>query len=217
MITHTDDPRLLWYVAAWVIFCLAAIGVLIRDRASLRCEWFHYGGFLAMGWKVAVFIPAFLFVTFAGRFTHDETWDVISGGGMAILTYLTAPWCLGVFYQVLAGLRPRRYWVVALSLLFFSSSWFYDGYILLRDGSYTTRWWSNLMLSPWLYLAAGCLWNLELTERGGVRLGFLREDWPCRPAHTRLLALVWVSIPLILVAVFILTAFVRWKIRLPGF
>lgn len=32
-----------------------------------------------------------LFVTFAGRYTNDETWGPVTGSGMAILTFQTAP------------------------------------------------------------------------------------------------------------------------------
>ena len=210
VITHTDDPGLLWYVAGWVAFCLLAVGILVDDRVQVRGELQRYWRFLTMPWKLAIFAPAFTFVTFAGRFTDDETWDGITGGGMSLLTFLTAPWCLGIVYQVLAGRRQPRYLVVAAGLLLFSSSWFYDGYLLLRDGSYTTRWWSNLMLSPIIYVAAGFLWNLEARGRFGVRLGFVRADWPARPADTRFLPLILVSIPLILIAGFVLIAFVQW-------
>ena len=130
---------------------------------------------------------------------------------MSVLTFLTAPWCLGMVYQVLTGRRPLRYLVVAAGLMLFSSSWFYDGYLLLRDGSYTTRWWSNLMLSPIIYVAAGFLWNLEARGRFGVRLGFVRGDWPTRPSDGRFLPIIWISIPLILIAAFVLIAFVQWR------
>lgn len=212
MITHTDDPRLLWYVAGWIGFCLVGVGILVNDRERAWDELQRYWAYLTMPWKLAIFLPAFLFVTFAGRFTDDETWDVITGGGMSALTFFTAPWCLGMVYQVLAGRRPLRYLVVAAGLMLFSSSWFYDGYLLLRDGSYTTRWWSNLMLSPIIYVAAGFLWNLEARGRFGARLGFVRGDWPTRPSDGRLLPIIWISIPLILIAAFVLIAFVQWRI-----
>jgi len=216
VITHTDDPRLRWYVAGWIVFCLVAVGILVRDRVQVRGELLRYWVFLTMPWKLAIFLPAFIFVTFAGRFTDDETWDVITGGGMAVLTFLTAPWCLGMVYQVQAGWSPPRYLLVAAGLLLFSSSWYYDGYLLLRDGSYTTRWWSNLMLSPIIYVAAGLLWNLEARGRFGVRLGFVRGDWPDRPSDRRFLPVVLASIPLILIAAFVLVAFVQWEFPSSG-
>lgn len=210
MISHTDDPRLMWYLLGWVAFCLGALAILVRDRARVCGELPRYGQFLVMSWKLVVFVPALLFVTFAGRFTDDETWDVVSGGGMSLLTFLTAPACIGWIYQVFVGRRPLRYLWVAAGVLLFSSSWFYDGYLLLRDGHYTTRWWSNLMLSPVLYGTAGLLWNLEAGGPRGVRLGFQRPDWPSRPADTRVFPIFFAAIPLVLMAVFILVAFVRW-------
>ncbi|MEW6157213.1 MAG: hypothetical protein AB1813_07245 [Verrucomicrobiota bacterium] len=185
---------------------------MVRDGPQVGLELRRYCRYLTMRWKLAIFVPAFLFVTVAGRFTDDETWDVISGGGMSLLTYFSAPWCLGMVYQVIVGRRPRHYLFVASALLLFSSSWFYDGYLLLRDGCYTTRWWSNLMLSPIIYLAAGFLWNLEAHGRFGVRLGFVRADWPSRPMDGRFLPILFFSIPLILIAGFVLVAFVQWRL-----
>src|SRR6202451_3763557 len=127
-----------------------------------------------------MFAPAFLFVSFAGRFTNDETWDFGTGSGMAILTFLTAPWSIGLIYQAVTGRRPLRYLIVAIALTFFSSSWFYDAYVLWRAGVYTPRWEGNLMLSPLIYAAAGLLWNLEAKDTWGVddrwdfRLSFVR-------------------------------------------
>ena len=212
MITHTNSPLLRCYVAAWLGFCAFAVGIVAQDRARVGPEIRAYWSYLLIPWKLAIFVPAFLFVTFAGRFTDDETWDMVTGGGMSVLAFLTAPWCVGLGFQALTGRRPLRYLVVAVALMLFSSSWFYDGYFLLRDGCYTTRWWSNLLLSPIIYLSAGLLWNLEARGRFRVGFGFTRHDWPGRPADRRVLPILVATIPLILVAGFILIAFVRWRI-----
>ncbi|HLY54216.1 MAG TPA: hypothetical protein VKS60_01585, partial [Stellaceae bacterium] len=153
----TLSPFFARYVASWVSFCLVAGFILFLDRRRLWPEWRAYSAFLLVPWKLALFVPASLFVTFAGRYTNDETWDVVTGSGMSILTFLTAPWSVGLIYQVLTGRRPVRYLIVAGALLLFSSSWFYDGYLLWRDGVYTPRWWGNLILSPVIYSAAGLL------------------------------------------------------------
>jgi hypothetical protein len=199
------------YVACWVTFCLLAAAILVLDRDRLRLEWRRYLSFLCMPWKVALFVPALLFVTFAGRYTDDETWDVVTGSGMSVLTFLTAPWSLGLVFQALTGRRPKRYLLVAAAMLLFSSSWFYDGYLLWRDGAYTPRWSGNLVLSPIIYGAAGLLWNLEAKGRFGFRFSFVREDWPSPPEDRRFLPLVLISIPLILVGGFVLVAFVGWR------
>jgi hypothetical protein len=206
------------YIAIWASFCLVAVFILVWDRKRVVPEWREYLRFLAVPWKLWLFVPAFLFVTFAGRHTNDETWDFGTGSGMGILTFLTAPWAVGLIYQVSVGRRPVRYFVVALALLLFSSSWFYDGYLLWRDGAYTSRWAGNLMLSPWIYVSAGLLWNLEAKpkagfhEDSGFRLSFVRDDWPRRPVDTRFGPLVLVSIPFIVIAAFVLVAFVGWKV-----
>jgi hypothetical protein len=208
------------YIALWMSFCLVAVLILVWDRKRLIPEWREYLRFLSAPWKLWMFVPAFLFVTFAGPYTDDETWDWVTGSGMAILTFLTAPWVVGLIYQVFVGRRPARYLVVALALLLFSSSWFYDGYLLWRDGAYTQRWAGNLMLSPFIYVAAGMLWNLEAKPRvgfhgdSGFRLSFVREDWPRRPVDTRFGPLVLVSIPFIVIAAFVLVEFVRWTVGL---
>jgi hypothetical protein len=196
---------------------VAAVILIARDKKGLIPEWRRYLGFLLVPWKLGFFAIAFAFVTFAGRYTNDESWDWVTGSGMSILTFLTAPWSVGIVYQVLVGRRPLPYLVIAIALLLFSSSWFYDACLLVRDGVYTRRWAGNLMLSPIIYLAAGVLWNLEAKEeqafgdRGGVRLSFVRMDWPSCPIDTRFEPLILVSIPMIVVAVFVIVAFVDWN------
>lgn len=217
MTTSSISSFFVKYIAICAAFSIVAVLILLWDRKRFASEWREYWRFLAVPWKLWLFVPAFLFVTLAGRFTNDETWDVVTGSGMALLTFLTAPWVVGVIYQVIVGRRPLRYLIVAFALLLFSSSWFYDGYLLWRDGVYTGRWAGNLMLSPWIYVAAGLLWNLEAQPKSGFhddsgfQLSFVREDWPRRPVDTRFGPLVFVSIPFILIAAFVLVAFVGWK------
>jgi hypothetical protein len=211
------SPFFVRYIAIWASFCLVAVSILVWDRKRLLPEWREYWSFLSVPWKLCLFVPAFLFVTFAGRYTNDETWDFVTGSGMATLTFLTAPWSIGLIYQVLIGRRSSQYLVVAIAFLFFSSSWFYDAYLLWRDGVYTPRWAGNLMLSPFIYVAAGMLWNLE-AKHGDIhdgwdfRLSFTRADWPSRPVDIRFAPLIFASIPFILIAAFVLVAFVGWNL-----
>jgi hypothetical protein len=202
-------PFLVAYVSAWTAAC--AFAALIAWR-TVRVPWADARAFLLVPWKVALFAPAILFVTFAGHFTDDETWDVVSGGGMSVLTVGTAWWAVGTGARVARRLRPLRELVVALVVMLFASSWFYDGYLLLRDGAYTSRWLGNLMLSPTIYLCAGLLSNLELDARRKLSFAFTRADWP-RPlptARTIGWPLVAASVPLVVIAAWFLVGFVGW-------
>jgi hypothetical protein len=204
-------PFLTGYLASWVAFCLLAAGVALT---SVRVSVHDAAAFLRAPWKLVLFVPAVVFVTFAGRFTDDETWDVVSGGGMALLTFLTSWWSVGVAVRALRRLVPLRYLVVALAVTLFSSSWFYDGYLLLRDGSYTCRWLGNLLLSPTIYLCAGVVLNLELRD-GRVGVAFSRPDWP-RPLPPSDVRAAWplllAAAPLVIVAGYFLVGFVGWRL-----
>jgi hypothetical protein len=210
------------YMAVWISICTGAAILVVRERRTLFPEFRRYFAFLLIPWKLCLFVIAFIFVTFAGRYTNDETWDWVTGSGMSILTFLTAPLSVGLIYQVLMGRRPPRYLVIAFAMLLFSSSWFYDSYLLIRDGAYTRRWAGNLMLSPFIYLAAGILWNLEAKEGSDfsdgdrIRLSFVRMDWPSRPTNTSFEPLIVISIPLIMIAAFVIVALVNWDFHLLG-
>lgn len=199
------------YLAIWSIVCAISILLAARDRvivADLR----SYAGFLAVPWKIAVLVPAALFVTFAGRFAFDDTWDVVTGGGMSALTYLTAPWAVGTAYLVAMGQRPAQHAFIALVACLFSASWFYDAWLLYRDGYYSPMWLPNLLLSPFLYVAGGILWNLEVDGEGRPILGFFRKDWPAPPKSpqvSRRLAMVCQP-PIIIVATVLLLC-VQWR------
>lgn len=198
------------YVAAWSSFCLLALVLGVIKRKSLAAELPDYVRFLTVRWKILSFLPAFAFVAFAGPLTNDPTWDVITGGGMAVLTFTTAPWVVGTVFNILRGHGGVSELVIALALWLFSSSWFYDAYLFLRDGHYTDYWLGNLLISPFIYLAAGLLWNLEAKPSGGFRLSFLRADWPKPPGDRRFAPLFLVSVPIVVVAVYLLAAFVDW-------
>src|ERR1700722_16150719 len=61
------SPFLAKYIALWTSFCLVALLILAWDRKRLLREWREYWLFLWVPWKVCLFVPAFFFVTFAGR------------------------------------------------------------------------------------------------------------------------------------------------------
>ncbi len=197
------------YTVCWISFCFLALFIMFKDRKQLRLEWRDYLRFLCVPWKLSIFALAFLFVTFAGHFTDDETWDIITGSVMSLLTFFTAPWSLGLVYKVVTAQKRATYLIVAMALCLFSASWFYDAYLFLRDGQYSVRWLGNLMLSPEIYVAAGFLWNLE-AKGAWPTFGFLRSDWPKPPPDKRFAPLFVIALPLIMCVGVLLVSYVRW-------
>jgi hypothetical protein len=199
-------------VVVWTAATVAGI-VAASMSPAIRGELAGYVRFLLVPWKLAVFVPAAIFVTFAGSFAYDDTWDVVAGGGMSLLTYLTAPWAVGVFYRCGRGWRPRWHELLALVACLFSASWFYDGWLLIRDGSYPETWLPNLGISPALYLLGGALWNLELDATGRPTFGFLRQEWPAPPTVPQARPMLFLmSLPPILLAAVVLIFSVKWRL-----
>jgi hypothetical protein len=201
-------PFLRAYLACWLLFCaLAALLAAKYVRVPLR----DVRSFLLAPWKLALFVPGIVFVTLAGHFTDDETWDIGSGGIMSICTVLTAWWATGTFARVIRGRAPIVHVVIAIAVTLFSSSWCYDGYLLLRDGAYTQRWLGNLMLSPTIYLCAGVITNLEI-QQGRLGVAWTRDPWPAYVAPSRWWPLVLAAIPFVIIATYFLVGFVGWHI-----
>ena len=186
-------------------FCVDRVlsrGVARGAWRVAQVPWADARAFYLVPWKVQVFAPAIVFVTFAGRFTDDETWDLVTGSGMSLLTVGTAWWSIGTMARVVRRKARVAELVVAIAVMFFASSWFYDDYLLLRHGAYTVRWLGNLMLSPTVYLCAGLLTNFEIGEDRKLGFAFTRADW-LRPLATKRQMgwpLVLASLPLVVIA-----------------
>lgn len=173
-----EDYRFL-YLSAWIAFLVFSVGIVTKNWNHFKTDSRKYWPYLTTKWKLVTFAVSGAFISFAGPFTSDPTWDFISGFGMSVLTYLTAPWCVGVIYQFIKRQRALSDVIVAITFWLLSASWFYDGYIWWRDGFYPPTWNSNLLVSSALYFCAGLFWNLESVAKQ-VGFGFERRDWPTR-------------------------------------
>lgn len=192
-------PTYALYTAAWIAACLAACYLMARHRSTL--ELFHpgYRRFMLQDWKVLSFLAASIALVLAGPYSNDETWDYIDAAVMCTLTFATAPWSVGTLYR---ALRRRTTWVkvyIATCLWMFSASWFYDLYIVLRDGVYSPYWFSNLPLSSLVYFAAGLLWSLEWTRERGVVFQFVWPYWPERDGEPNFRRILPFTVPFVIV------------------
>ena len=187
---------------------LAALIIIVRERRSFEILKRHYFRFLFVPWKIATFLVAGAVMTLAAPYSGDYTWDYIDAGAMSIMTFLTAPWTTGVLYRFIKGKESSKKAFVALCVAMFSFSWFYDGYILLRDGFYPHTWFHNIILSSMLYFLAGLLWSLEPAEKKMFAFAFERDGWPEAHPDTGFRKIFLASLPFLLVGAFIVGVFV---------
>lgn len=207
-----SNPTIRNYMINWVSILFIAVVLAFIYRKRLAQNYSGYFDFLFLRWKVLTFSLSGLFVSFAGYWTDDESWDVISGFGMSFFTFLVAPLAVGIVVRFISGREKLLPVFLALVFSFFSFSWFYDGYLVLRDGTYTQRWAGNLLLSGIIYLCAGYFWNLELTPQNKISFGFSRLDWPKPPANKKAGKVFLFAIPIGLVALFFIVGFVGWSL-----
>ena len=165
------------YVAVWSAAVMACGIAVARERREYDILSRAYLRSRLAPWKVVTFLIAATFFVIAAPYTGDPTWDHVDGAFMSVLTYVTAPWAVGVVVRVRRGLLPRRQLFVAMGVAMFAASWSYDGYVFLRDGIYPQTWWSNILASGTLYTSAGMMWSLTHVPGRGVVFDFMTDDW----------------------------------------
>ena len=149
----TESARV--YIAVWGSACaLAAVLAALRWRTlaiSRRAYWIG----MTRAWKLVTFAMAFAGIVLVAPRSGDPTWDYTDAAFMAVLTYTTAPWTLGVLWRWRRSSPVERY--VAACVWLFSASFSYDLYIFLRNHFYPLTWWSNLIVSSGLYGLGGAM------------------------------------------------------------
>ena len=190
------------YLCGWLAACLVAIMVGLKRRSTLELADTAYFTFLFMPWKLITFFMATTGMVIIAPYTGDPTWDYWDASVMALLTYLTAPWSVGIFFRYFKKQAALADLYLALCLLLFTSSWFYDGYILLRDGIYPPSWLHNLIISPTLYIAGGLFWNLSWARGEGVRFAFQWPDWHRHRQESKMSRIIWVMAPFMFFAAY---------------
>lgn len=139
----------------------------------------NYWKFLFSTWKIVTFVIAASIMILVSPYTIDPTWDYYDSSFTSLLTFLTAPWCVGTIarYLISAVDKSHKQFFVAVSIWMFSTSWSYDLYITYRDHVYPATWWANIFASGILYLCAGLFWNLKWSAGDGMHFAFFQRDW----------------------------------------
>jgi hypothetical protein len=181
------------YMLLWGAACLASLLLYLKERDAYAISHRMYREFLLAPWKAVTFLIAATCLTVMAPYTGDPTWDYYDSVGMSVLTFLTAPWVVGVLYRTATGRVPLRQGFVAVCVWMFTVSWSFDTYILIRDGEYTPLWLPNIFASSALYLSAGLLWNLDWKPERGTIFAFMEPDWPSAPTRPVFRKVAWLA------------------------
>jgi hypothetical protein len=166
------------YPASWMIATAVAIAVAIRHRAQLIICRRDYWRWLLAPWKLTTFAIAAAGLIAIAPLMHDPYWDRVDAAFMAVLTFMTAPWAVGVVWRSLfRSARPAETYVAVCAALL-SAGWSFDAYQTLRLGAYPDVWLPSLIASATLYLMAGLLWSLDWSRERGMTLAFMHAQWP---------------------------------------
>ena len=165
------------YTLFWLIASLSSVCIwLLKIEPFILCSK-EYWQFLLRPWKVVTFIITTLFMVLIAPYSGDYTWDYFDGFFMSVLTYMTAPWSIGIFFKFFERKASIRQIFLACCVWMFSASWSYDLYLVIRDGHYPLTWLPNLFASSILYWSAGLFWNLDWNQKRGVFYAFTQEQW----------------------------------------
>ena len=200
-------PAFQVYLAIYATACLVAAVLMFRERRTLLLFQRVYRQFLFAPWKLLTFAIAAFSMTVMAPYTGDPTWDYIDASFMSILTFLTAPWAVGVLYRAIFQTTRFVYVYIAVCAWMFTVSWSYDVYILLRYGYYPPTWLPNIVLSSILYFAAGLMWNLQRSAGRGVVFGFMDENWPNLDSELGFRQVAWFALPIMLLVTFMIAPF----------
>ena len=189
------------YILCWCL-CLLVAFILSVRKPYFKDDLGHYLRFLCEPWKAITFFIAAAGITLAAPYSGDPTWDYVDGAVISILTFVTAPWTVGAIFR---SVKTKNNWsdvFIALCLMLFSTSWFYDAYIYWRDGTYPATWLANLIISPTFYIAGGLFWNLEHQEGNGLGFSFQRPAWYRENVSSSFRKLLWITLPFIGFAIY---------------
>lgn len=174
-----SDIFMYYYFTAWLIILIIAVLVSIKNRSVHEIFNRNYWQFLFELWKVFTFVFATACITIVAPYSGDPTWDYGDSIIISILTYIFAPWTVGVIYRAFK-FKQFNSKLFAAVVFFFIPCWAYDAYIFIKDGYYPITWFTNVIISSGIVLTAGLYWNLCWSKEKGTDFAFRLDVWPQR-------------------------------------
>jgi hypothetical protein len=166
------------YTVLWVILCLIALATFIKDRRTFPLFYGTYWRFIFTPWKIVTFLLAVAGLIIVASSVSAPDLDRFDAVSMAVLTFLTAPWAVGVIYRTFKVQWSLGQFFGAVCIWLFCGSWAFDTYILFKDGQYPLMWPTYMLGTLGLYVLGGLFWNLEWKPGRGTIFAFMEGDWP---------------------------------------
>ena len=195
------------YIGLWATACLFAVVLMVKNYKTIILFQKKYWDYLKIKWKLVTFIIATSSFVILAPYTGDPTWDYYDAAFMSILTFITAPWSIGILFRFFKRQEKFKIAYIAICAWMFSASWSYDIYLVFRDGYYPDTWFPNIFASSVLYVSAGLFWNLEYKEGRGVIFGFMENDWPASDTGAGFNRLLFYALPFMILAAAIFIPF----------
>lgn len=165
---------LLWWILTWICFIF-----LIKRRKDIILFRKDYILFLFKKWKISLLLIAMILLSYISTLWYDPSWDIPETVIMSIFTFYFSPYCVGVMYRFYKWIhRDIIELYISIILMFFSSCWFYDAYAtIFLLGYYPPMAFANLWLSPFFFLFAGNMWNLDYSKEKWIIYTHSQKDW----------------------------------------
>lgn len=172
-----------YFAISGVVYFAAVWAVVLRREEFLRL-YKGYFRFLLVPWRAILFVMGAGFMVFIAPYTGDPTWDYFDAFFMSALTFVTAPWAVGVLFR--SAIRANPLWTVlpAICIWHFSASLSYDAYILFKMKTYPSAWFDNMLASSFLYGMGGLMWSAQWTQGRKLHFAFQDAGWPAERGET---------------------------------
>jgi hypothetical protein len=167
------------YIFFWLVSTLIWVILLIKERKNIILLKKDYVLFLFKKWKVTTFLIATISLNYISTLWYDPTWDIPETIIMSILTFYFSPYSAWIFYRYYKWINKSKIELfISIILMFFSSCWFYDVYVMIfLLWYYPETAFVNISLSPYFYIFAWIMWNLDYSKKDWVIFIFTKKEW----------------------------------------
>lgn len=200
------------YIIFWLILTLIWLILLIKERKNIIIFKKDYILFLYKKWKIILFLIATISLSYISTLWYDPSWDIPETIIMSLMTLYFAPYSTWIFYRFYRWINKSKLeFYIAIILMFFSSCWFYDIYAMIfLMWYYPPMAFPNLWLSPFFYIFAWIMWNLDYSKKDWVIFTYAKNEWiNYKWEKWNFLKIFIYTLPIIIFMCFIFWYFIR--------